>query len=105
MEESNSLLKQEALIADKILSLRGENVILDFHLAVFYNLETRVLKQAVRRNRDRFPDDFMYELTDYEVNTMVSQNVIPSKKYFGGAAPFAFTELCKALHNSVYANK
>ncbi|TAH01584.1 MAG: ORF6N domain-containing protein [Sphingobacteriales bacterium] len=57
-----------------------------------YGVETRALKQAVRRNRTRFPADFMFVLTDKEINSMVSQNVIPSKKHFGGAKPFCFTE-------------
>ena len=62
------LVKQEAVIASKIITLRDEKVILDVHLAALYDVETRILKQAVRRNRDRFPDDFMYELTDLEID-------------------------------------
>ncbi|GMT44815.1 MAG: hypothetical protein IEMM0006_0647 [bacterium] len=91
-KESKAVTTQEALIASKIITVRNERVILDVHLAEFYGVETRVLKQAVRRNRDRFPDDFMYELTDVEIDDVVSQNVIPSKRHFGGAIPFAFTE-------------
>ena len=49
----------------------------------------RVLKQAVRRNRSNFPDDFMFELTEDEIETVVSQNVIPHKKFLGGSTPFA----------------
>lgn len=89
---------QEALIADKI-------IILDVHLADFYNIETRALKQAVRRNRERFPDDFMYELTDTEIDQVVSQTVIPSKKHFGDAIPFAFTENGVAMLSSVLKSK
>ena len=63
--------------------------------------ETRVLKQAVRRNIDRFPEDFMFELTEDEIETVVSQNVIPHKKYLGGARPFAFTETGVAMLSSV----
>lgn len=51
---------------------------LDFDLAEMYQVETRVLKQAVRRNMGRFPKDFMFELTEIEIESMVSQNVIPS---------------------------
>lgn len=65
---------------------------LDNDLARLYAVETRVLKQAVRRNINRFPGDFMFELTDDEINWVVSQKLIPSKKFFGGAKPFAFTE-------------
>jgi hypothetical protein len=65
--------------------IRHEKVILDFHLAGLYEVETRALKQAVRRNRDRFPGDFLFELTDAEMDALVSQSVIPSRKKFGGA--------------------
>ena len=65
---------------------------LDTDLAKLYDVETRVLKQAVRRNLDRFPKDFMFELTDVEIDRMVSHPVIPSKQIFGGAKPFSFTE-------------
>ena len=54
------------IIQHKIFEIRGQKVMLDFDLASFYNIETRVLKQAVRRNLKRFPDDFMFELTDTE---------------------------------------
>ena len=95
------LVKKEAVIASKIITLRDEKVILDVHLAALYDVETRILKQAVRRNRDRFPDDFMYELTDLEIDAMVSQNVIPGRKYLGGATPFAFTDNGIAMLSSV----
>ena len=64
---------------------------LDFDLAALYGVETRALKQAVRRNRNRFPQDFMFELADDEVADMVSQNVIPGLGKLGGACPMAFT--------------
>lgn len=67
-------------------------VMLDRDLADLYGVENRALKQAVKRNIDRFPSDFMFELTDKEIDSLVSQFVIPSKKYLGGAKPFAFTE-------------
>ena len=79
-------------ITDAVYILRGVAVLLDRDLAVVYGVETRVLKQAVRRNRERFPEDFMFELNPEEIETMVSQNVIPSANVFGGALPFAFTE-------------
>lgn len=65
---------------------------LDRDLAEFYQTETRTLKQAVKRNIDRFPSDFMFELTSDDMDFLVSQSVIPSKKYFGGAKSYAFTE-------------
>jgi hypothetical protein len=92
MTKEYKLIIREEVIASKIFTLRDEKVILDVHLAELYEVETRALKQAVRRNKDRFPNDFMYELTGAEIDDVVSQNVIPSKKHLGGAIPFAFTE-------------
>lgn len=87
---------QSLVIEQKILSriyvVRGEKIMLDRDLAELYGIETRALKQAVKRNRERFPKDFMFEMTTREIDGMVSQNVIPSKSYFGGAKPFCFTE-------------
>ncbi|AXH09558.1 DNA-binding protein [Malaciobacter halophilus] len=79
-------------IRNKIYSIRNMQVILDRDLAELYDVETRVLKQAVKRNIERFPSDFMFELNDDEIEFMVSQSVIPSKQHLGGAKPFAFTE-------------
>lgn len=96
---------KETFIDNKIIILRDERVILDMHLAELYEVETRVLKQAVRRNIERFPDDFMFELTDDEIDIMVSQDVIPSRQVLGGALPFAFTENGVAMISSVLKNK
>lgn len=104
-KENKAITIHEAIIADKIITLRNEKVILDVHLAELYGVETRALKQAVRRNKDRFPDDFMYELNDTEIDEVVSQTVIPSKSYFGGAVPFAFTENGVAMLSSVLNSK
>jgi len=101
MTENHSPLKQEAVIASKIFTVRDEKVILDVHLAELYEVETRILKQAVRRNKTRFPSDFMFELTEEEIDCMVSQNVIPSKRNLGGAVPFAFTENGVAMLSGV----
>jgi ORF6N domain len=65
---------------------------LDYDLAELCGMETRALKQAVRRNLDRFPADFMFDLVGEEVADMVSQNVIPGRGKLGGARPLAFTE-------------
>jgi hypothetical protein len=105
MTKEDKLILREAVIASKIITIRDEKVILDVHLAELYEVETRALKQAVRRNKDRFPNDFMYELTDVEIEDVVSQNVIPSKKHLGGAVPFAFTENGVAMLSSVLNSK
>ena len=93
------------LIKRSILEIRGKKVMLDMDLATIYEVETRVLKQAVRRNLDRFPDDFMFELTIEEMNKLVSQIVIPTLNHFGGAKPFAFTEQGVAMLSSVLKSK
>ncbi|WP_298155587.1 ORF6N domain-containing protein [Flavobacterium sp.] len=92
---------QLEIIQNKIFDIRGQKVMLDFDLAVLYQTETRVLKQAVRRNLGRFPSDFMFVLSEIEINHLVSQSVIPSKSLLGGAQPFAFTEQGVAMLSSV----
>ena len=84
-----------------IIILRGQKVMLSLHLAELYSVETRVLNQAVKRNIDRFPADFMFQLNNSETEGLVSQNVIPHKKYFGGSLPYAFTEQGVAMLSSV----
>ena len=89
------------VIKNKIFEIRGQKVMLDFDLAVLYGTETRTLKQAVKRNQTRFPSDFMFVLSEIEIDFLVSQNVIPSKSKLGGANPFAFTEQGIAMLSSV----
>ncbi len=88
------------IIHSKIHHIRGERVILDFDLATLYNVETKVLKQSVRRNVERFPDEFMFELTQKEFKILRSQFVTSS---WGGSRypPFAFTEHGVAMLSSV----
>ena len=93
------------LIKNSILEMRGKKVMLDMDLAKIYEVETRALKQAVRRNLDRFPEDFMFQLTEIEMQNLVSQNVIPHMKYFGGSAPFVFTEQGVAMLSSILKSK
>lgn len=88
-------------IAAAIHYFRGHKIILDFHLAKLYEVETRSLKQQVKRNLERFPADFMFELNPTEVNELVSQHVIPNKSVLGGAVPMAFTEQGVAMLSSV----
>src|SRR5258705_7132212 len=88
-------------IQNKIHDIRGLKVMLDFDLAEMYGVETRALKQAVKRNIARFPGDFMFQLKNKEAEILVSQNVIPSKSKLGGALPFAFTEQGVAMLSSI----
>lgn len=69
-----------------ILTLRGQKVILDADLAEAYGVETRVLNQAIKRNADRFPEDFMFQLTREEWNLLKSQPVISSSELIDGKA-------------------
>jgi hypothetical protein len=72
-----------------IYVIRGQKVMLDNDLAELYGVETRVLKQAVRRNKKRFPDDFMFELTKEENQSLRSQNVILKRGKYSKYLPFA----------------
>lgn len=99
------LTKGDIEIAKSIIQIRGYRVILDLHLAQLYEVETRVLKQQVRRNLDRFPDDFMFELKEHEIDQIISQKVIPNKGLLGGARPMAFTEQGVAMLSSVLRSK
>jgi hypothetical protein len=97
------------IIQNKIFEVRSCRVMLDYHLAELYQVETRALKQAVKRNIERFPGDFMFVLTREEANLLlsigVSQNVIPPAYNFGVAMPMAFTEQGVAMLSSVLRSK
>ena len=88
-------------ILHSIQIFRGERVLLDVDLTTLYGVETRALIQAVKRNIERFPGDFMFQLTEEEWTDLKSQSVIPSS--WGGrrTAPYAFTELGVAMLSSV----
>jgi len=88
-------------IENRIFQIRGKRVMLDKELAALYGVKPIALRQQVKRNRERFPEDFMLQLTDEEVKIMVSQNVIPSIRSLGGYLPFAFTEQGVAMLSSV----
>lgn len=96
-------MQQLEIITQKIHEIRGYKVILDFDLALLYEIETKVLKQAVRRNINRFPSDFMFELTPDEFESLRSQIVTSNR---GGLRymPFAFTEQGVAMLSSVLNN-
>jgi hypothetical protein len=88
----NSIVIPEEVIKDKIYLLRGLRVMLDKDLAALYGVKSIRLREQVKRNSDRFPERFMFQLTEEEVNLMVSQNAIPSRQHLGGSLPYAFTE-------------
>jgi len=93
-------MKELEIITKKIHEIRNQKVMLDYDLAALYEIETKVLKQAVRRNIERFPEDFMFELSKEEFHNLRSQFVTSS---YGGIRymPFAFTEQGVAMLSSV----
>ena len=106
-EERNRRMSERApvaveRIARAIHRLRGHNVMLDSDLADLYDVQVKVLNQAVKRNRKRFPPDFMFRLTVHEAESLRSQ-IVTSKPRRGGrrTAPFAFTEQGVAMLSSV----
>ena len=100
-------------IQNRIYEIRGERVMLDFDLAILYEVETRVLNQAVKRNIKRFPEDFMFRLTDAELQNIRSQIITTSNQQnmssqivissWGGSRslPYAFTEQGIAMLSGV----
>lgn len=91
-----------AQIVQSIVWLRGHKVLLDADLATLYGVETRVLVQAVKRNLDRFPEDFMFQLSTEEMEILRSQFVISTAGRGGRRyAPYAFTEQGVAMISSV----
>lgn len=101
MTNINSMLPDEAVIS-KIYLIRGQKVMLDKDLAALYGVQTKVLKQTVKRNIQRFPDDFMFELTEKEFNSLKSQ-FSTSNEGWGGIRylPMAFTEQGVSMLSSV----
>jgi ORF6N domain len=89
----SQLIPNEEIIASHIYTIRNQKVMFDFDLAEMYGIETKVLKQSVRRNIERFPEDFMFELTSEEFQRLRSQ-IVTSNVGRGGSRypPFAFTE-------------
>jgi len=93
-------------IQNRIYELRGQKVMLDFDLAELYQVETRVLKQAVRRNIERFPKDFMFQLNKREWKVLITIcDNLPKNLKFSPSMPFAFTEQGVAMLSSVLRSK
>jgi hypothetical protein len=97
------ILKEKNLI-NRIYFIRSEKVMLDFDLAVLYGVETKVLKQAVRRNIKRFPKDFLFELTREEYNSLRSQFVTLKRGEHSKYLPFAFTEQGVAMLSGILSS-
>lgn len=94
------------LIQTKIYEVRGQKIMLDYDLALLYEVETRILKQAVRRNLDRFPPDFMFQLTKIEWTELITNcDKLNEGIKFSPATPFAFTEQGVSMLSSVLRSK
>lgn len=91
-EEKSALILNDEIVMSKIYFIRGHKIMLDRDLAELYNVQPIRLREQVKRNIGRFPINFMFQLTEDEVDEMVSQNAIPLKRYLGGHLPYVFTE-------------
>lgn len=89
---SKALMIPDELVINKIYFIREQKVMLDRDLAELYDIKPIRLREQVKRNISRFPENFMFQLNEKEVNAMVSQNAIPSRKHLGGYLPYAYTE-------------
>src|SRR5580704_6368332 len=107
MPRNQSLAKSidPDLVEHRIVLLRGQRVMLDRDLAALYQVKPIALRQQVKRNIERFPGDFLLQLTQDEADDLVSQNVIPSKQSLGGSLPYAFTQEGVAMLSSVLRSK
>lgn len=92
-------------ISKHIYLIRGHKVMLDRDLAELYGVKPIRLREQVKRNRGRFPEDFMFQVTEDEVEILVSQNAIPSRKHLGGYLPYVFTQEGVAMLSSVLRSK
>ena len=95
------------LLKQQIFTIRGYPVMFDFHLATLYQVETRVLKQAVKRNIFRFPSDFMFQLTKAEWQEVITNcdNLLPETAKFSPSIPSVLTEQGVAMLTSVLKSK
>jgi hypothetical protein len=80
----------DEVVVDKIYLIRDQKVMMDRDLAELYGVQAVRLREQVKRNKERFPENFTFQLTNEEAEEMVSQNAIPSKQVLGGALPYAF---------------
>jgi len=104
MKIGDSLIPVER-IGSRILLIRGQKVLLDRDIAELYGVRPIALRQQVKRNLDRFPRDFMFQLDTMEAGQLVSQSVIPSKVSLGGYLPYVFTQEGVAMLSSVLRSK
>jgi hypothetical protein len=107
MEKDMELTVPDEIVISKIYYIRGQKIMVDRDLAELYGVETKALKQAVNRNSDRFPNDFMFEMTKEELENWRSQNVTSNSSDKMGLryAPYCFTEHGVLMLSSVLKSK
>jgi hypothetical protein len=103
--QNKNIVLTHNLIERRIFLIRGQKVMIDRDIALLYGVKTIALRQQVKRNMDRFPEDFMFQLDMGEVEILLSQNVIPSRQSLGGGLPYVFTEQGIAMLSSVLTSK
>ena len=96
-KETNQLAIPDEIISSKIYLIRDKKVMFDRDLAGLYDIKAIRLREQVKRNLERFPGTFMFQLSEREVDILVSQNALPSRKYLGGYLPYAFSEHISSL--------
>ncbi|MGL1902383.1 MAG: ORF6N domain-containing protein [Fibrobacterales bacterium] len=101
----NDVMSFEKNLKSKIYTVRGIQVMLDKDIAELYGVKPIRLREQVKRNIERFPSDFMFQIGDSELKSMVSQFAIPPVKYFGGTNPYFFTEQGVASLSGVLKSK
>ena len=101
----NNVVKQELNIENLIYEIRGKQVMLDSDLARLYSVETKVFMQSVKRNIERFPEEFMFQLTINEFNDLRSQIVTSNGRGGRRYRPYAFTEQGVAMLSGILKSK
>ena len=91
-KKNDNIILPNEVITSKIFFIRSEKVLLDRDLAVLFDVKAIRLREQLKRNIEKFPSHFMFQLTNEEVDIMVSQNAIPSRQHLGGSLPYVFTE-------------
>ncbi len=91
-EKNNQITLSDEIIMSKIFVIRNQKVMIDRDLAQIFDVKAIRLREQVKRNLEKFPSHFMFQLTNEEVEIMVSHFAIPSRKHLGGSLPYVFTE-------------
>ena len=88
----SSIIIPDEIISNKIYVMRNQKVMLDSDLADLFEVEPKRLREQIKRNVDKFPEHFMFRLTEIEAEIMITEKAIESKQVLGGSLPYVFTE-------------